>query len=118
VEENQRRGVSEEVLKKNEKQLKESAKEAAEKRVKLRLVLRKVADEEKIEISQEDFQRWVMTEAMQRQVSPDKVVKELSGDREKASNLAGALRLGKAMQVVVDNAKVTETEAKKDEKKK
>jgi trigger factor len=112
IEENQKRGVSEEAMKKNEKQLIEAAKEAAQKRVKLRLILRVIAKEEKLEVTQEDLQRYVMTEAMRSQSSPEKIAKELSSDREKLSNLQQALKLGKAMKVVVDGAKVEEGEKK------
>lgn len=49
---------------------------------------------------------------MQRKTTPDKVVKELQDDRERASNLSQALRLSKAMNVVVEAAKIEEVEAK------
>jgi predicted DNA-binding ribbon-helix-helix protein len=54
-----------------------------------------------------------MSEAAQRQTSPDKIVKELSSDRERMSNLSQALKLAKAMKFIVDSAKITETEPKK-----
>lgn len=108
IDENQRRGVSEEVLQKNQKQLIESAKEAATKRVKLRLILREIAKAEKIETSEEDFQRWIMTESMQRQSPPEKIVKELTDDRQRMNNLAQALKLSKTMKWLVDGAKVEE----------
>lgn len=117
VDENQRRGVKDEEIKKHEKEMITGAKEAATKRVKLRLVLRVIANEEKIEVTQEDLQRYVMSEAMRQQTSPEKIIKEMTQDRERMSNLQQALRLSKAMKVVLDSAKVEEVESKKDEKK-
>lgn len=108
IADNQRRGVSQEVLEKNQKEIIQNAKDSAEKRVKLRLILREIAKAEKLETSEEDFQRWIMSESMSRQISPDKLVKEISQDRERMSNLAQALKLGKALKLVVDSAKVEE----------
>jgi trigger factor len=110
VDENRRRGVAEELIEKNRSEIIAKAKDAAQKRVKLRLVLRKVAEAEKIEVKEDDFQRYIMTESMQRQTSPDKILKELQSDRERMSNLAQALRLSKAMNVIVDAAKIEEVE--------
>jgi trigger factor len=108
IADNQQRGVSEELIKKNEKQMVETAKEAAQKRVKMRLVLRQIANDEKVQVTQEDLQRAVVNEAMRRQEAPEKFVKELSADRERLNNFTHALRLGKAMKLVVDAAKITE----------
>jgi len=74
VSENQKRGITEEALKENEATLVQSAKEAARKRVTLRMILRKIAEAEKVEVEQSDFQKWVMQEAMQSQSNPDKIV--------------------------------------------
>lgn len=113
MQDNRRRGVSEETLQKNQKEILENAKDAAEKRVKLRLILREVAKAEKLEATEEDFQRWIMSEAMSRQMSPDKLVQEISKDREQMSNLAQALKLGKALKFIIDAAKVEEGQPEK-----
>jgi trigger factor len=115
MDENARNGVSEEELQKRQKEMLSAAKDAAEKRVRLRLILREIVKTEKLELSEEDFQRWIMSEAMRHQTSPDKIVKELQGDRERTSNLVQSLKLARAMQLVMDAAKVEEA---KDEKKK
>jgi trigger factor len=112
VEDNQRRGVSEEVIKSKEKELAAAAKDGAEKRVRLRIILRKVAEAEKIELTEDDFKNWIMSEAARRQMAPDKLVKELSADRERLVNLQQALKLSKALKFVVDSAKVTEVDPK------
>ncbi len=117
VAENQRRGVKDEEIQKNQKELVAKAKEAAERRVKLRMVLREIAKVENLEVTEDDFKRFVMGESMRRQCPPDKVVKELSTDRERMSNLSQALKLGKAMKLLLDSAKIEETDALPDEKK-
>ncbi len=118
ISENQRRGISEEKIKEKQKELVDAARDGAQKRVKLRMILRKVANEEKLDVSEDDFRGWVMSEAAQRQTSPDKIVKELSADRERMANLSQALKLSKAMKLIVDAAKITEVEAKPEPAKK
>jgi trigger factor len=112
IQENHSRGVSDDMIEQNEKELIASAKQAATKRVKLRLILREIAKAEKIEVSEDDFKRWIYNEAMSRQTTPEKIMKDLSGDRERMVNLTQALKLSKAMKIVIDSAKVEEAEKK------
>jgi trigger factor len=51
IEENMRRGVPQEQFEKDKKELFEGAKKAAVNRVKLQLILAKIAEKEKIEVT-------------------------------------------------------------------
>ena len=84
-------------------QLIEQVKPQAEKRIKARLVLEAVAAAEKIEVSDEEYDKEMesMAEVYQMEVSK---VKEILGEKE-AKNIRQDLAVRKAAEFVVENAK-------------
>jgi trigger factor len=82
IEENMRRGIPQEQFEQNKKELYDSATKAAVSRVKVQLVLAKIADAEKLKVDEKDFNNWIMREAMRSGQKPDKLAKELGKDRE------------------------------------
>ena len=84
-------------------QMVEQMKEQAEKRVKSRLVLEAVADAEKIEVTDEDYDKEIETMAEAYQMEVDKV-KDMLGEKE-AKNIRKDLAIKKAAEFVVENAK-------------
>ena len=87
----------------NYEQMIEQVKPQAEKRIKSRLALEAVAAAEKIEATEEDFEKEIEVMAEAYQIEKDKV-KEMLGDKEK-KNMMLDLAVRKAVEFVVENAK-------------
>lgn len=77
-------------------------KEQAEKRVKLRLILEKIAEKENIEVSDEDVENEYAKLAENYSMELDKVKSAIS-----AEDLAKDIAVERAMQLVKDNAKIS-----------
>ena len=86
-------------------QMVEQVKPQAEERIKSRLVLEAVAKAEKIEVTEEDYEKELETMAEVYQMEVDRV-KELMGEREKKSIMQD-LAVRKAAEFVAENAKVS-----------
>lgn len=84
-------------------QMVEQVKPQAEKRVKSRLVMEAVADAEKIEVTDEEYDKEMEAMAEAYQLEVDKV-KEILGERE-AKNIRKDLAVRKAVEFVVEHAK-------------
>jgi trigger factor len=110
IEEQMRRGVPEEQFEKDKKQLFEGARKAATGRVKVQLILARIAEQEKIEITNDDLNNYIYNEAMRSGQKPDKLAKMLGGDREQLRSVQQAIIFDKAVDYLVGKAKVT-TEA-------
>ena len=87
----------------NYQQMVEQVKPQAEERIKSRLVLEAVVAAEKIEATEEDYEKEMetMAEAYQMEVAK---VKELLGEKEK-KNIMQDIAVRKAVEVVVEKAK-------------
>ena len=94
----------------NYNQMVEQVKPQAEKRIKSRLVLEAVAAAEKLEVTDEEYDKEIEVMAEAYQMDADKV-REMLGERE-AKNIRKDLLVRKAADFVVENAK----ESKKKEK--
>jgi trigger factor len=112
IEENMRRGVPAEQFEKDKKELFDGAKKAALNRVKLQLILAKIAEQEKIEVTNDDLNNFVYREAMRTGQKADKIVKVLSGDREQLRSVQQSIIFDKAVDFLVSKAKVTTVEPK------
>jgi trigger factor len=99
-------------IKKSTDELKEDLKPRAVKRVNQSLVLEKIAEQEKIEVSDEDIEKQieslVQTYAKEKQ---DEVRTSFHSDTSRDS-IKSALLIMKALQKLVDMAKSTDTEIK------
>jgi trigger factor len=112
IEENMRRGVPQEQFEKDKKELFENARKAAARRVKVQLILAKVAEAEKIQVSEGDIDAFIYREAMRTQQKPDKLVKALTTDREQLRAVQQSIIFDKAVDFLVSKATVTTVQPK------
>ena len=112
IEENMRRGVPQEQFEKNKQELHDSATKAAVSRVKVQLILAKIAEAEKIKVDEKDFNNWLMREAMRGGQRPDKLMKDLGKDREQLRAIQQQIMFDKALDFLVSKASVTTATAK------
>lgn len=112
IEENMRRGVPQEQFEKDKKSLFEGARKAATNRVKMQLILAKIAEAEKITVTDRDIDAFVYREAMRTQQKPEKLVKALSHDREQLRSVQQSILFDKAVDFLVSKATVTTVQPK------
>lgn len=112
IEENMRRGVPAEQFEKDKKELYDGARKAAAGRVKSQLILAKIAEKEKLEVSERDIDGFIYREAMRTHQSPDKLVKELSKNRDQLRAVQQSIIFDKALDLLVSKATVTTEPAK------
>ncbi len=112
IEENMRRGIPAEQFEKDKQNLFAGAKQAAAARVKARLLLAKVAEAEKIEVVERDFDNYIYREAMQTRQQPEKLAKELAKDREALRAAQQAIIFDKAVDFLVSKATIKTIERK------
>jgi trigger factor len=106
VQENQQRGVSEELLKQNEKEIVSTASQTARNRVKSSFILMRIAEQEQLTVDNNDILGWVSGAAQRNNMTIDRVVRELR--RQGAfPQVRSDLLTAKALDFVVSNATVT-----------
>ncbi len=109
IQENQRRGLTAEQFEKDKDQLIEGAKKAAHSRVKTQLILARVAEQEKLAVDASDIDAFLYRQSMQTGTKPDKLVKELTNDRERLRAVQQSIVFDKALDLLVAKAVVTES---------
>ena len=107
IEENMRRGVPAEQFEKDKKELFSGARQAATNRVKLQFILGRIAEQEKLEVTNEDLNNFIYREAMRTQQKPDKLAQALGADRAQLRSVQQSIIFDKAVDFVVSKAKVT-----------
>jgi trigger factor len=107
MEDNLRRGVPEAEFEKNKKELYENARRAAVGRVKVQLLLAKIAEKEKIAADERDLDGAILREAARSNQRPEKLAKELARDRERIRSLQQAIVFDKALDFLVSKATLT-----------
>ena len=107
IEENMRRGVPAEQFEKDKKGLFAGAQQTAEKRVKIQLILAKVAEAEKIEVGERDLDNYIYREAQRSNQRPEKLAKDLGKDRARLRSIQESIIFDKAVDFLVSKAKVT-----------
>lgn len=112
IEENMRRGVPQEQFEKDKKELFDGARKAAAKRVKTQLLLAKVAEAEKLQVTEGDIDTFIYREAMRTGQKPDKLVKALTSDRDQLRGVQQSIILDKAIDFLVSKATVTTVQPK------
>jgi trigger factor len=105
--EQMRRGVAPEQFEKDKKELFEQARKAAVARVKVQLILAKVAEAEKITVTDRDIDLYIRNEAARSNQRPDKVAKELARDREALRSVQQSIIYDKSVDFLVSKATVT-----------
>jgi len=106
IEENMRRGVPAEQFEKDKQGLYANARQAGTQRVKARLLLGKVAEAEKIQVAERDFDAYILREARRTRQQPEKLAKELAKDREALRAAQQAIIFDKAVDFLVAKATV------------
>jgi trigger factor len=112
IEENMRRGVPAESFEKDKKELFEGARKAAVNRVKLQLILAKIAEAEKIQVTNDDINNYLYREAMRTGQKPEKLAKALQTDREQVRAVQQSIIFDKSVDFLVSKAKVTTVQPK------
>ncbi len=107
IEENMRRGIPAEQFEKDKKQLFEQAKAAATQQIKLRLVLAKIAETEKLQVTEQDIDAFVYSESIRTQQKPEKLIKVLTSDRDQLRAVQQSIIFDKAIDFLVSKATVT-----------
>ena len=77
VRENSQRGVSRDLIEKQKDEIYSAATRSAKERVKLSFLIQRIAEQEKIAVSQEEALRRAQTLAAMYQIPPDKFLKDL-----------------------------------------
>jgi trigger factor len=106
VEENMRRGVPEEQLQKDKKGLVDGARQAAEKRVKVQLLLARIAEAEKIESTESDVENFIHRESARSNQRPEKFAKELGREPDRMRSVQQSIIFDKAVDFLVEKARV------------
>jgi trigger factor len=98
--------VPQEKIEENKKELYENAAKAAATRVKVQLLLAKIAEVEKIKVDEKDFNNFIMREAMRSGQRPDKLIKDLGKDRDQIRLIQQQITFDKALDFLVSKATV------------
>jgi trigger factor len=116
VKENQERGVADEILREHEKDLVGSAAQSARERIKGTFILLRIAEKEKISVTEMDLRRRIAQMAARSNMTFDKMVKELQ-KRGVIDQIREELVTAKALDFVASQATVTTAaaEEKKEE---
>lgn len=104
--ESQQRGVSREVIEERKEELFGHASRSAEQRLRLSYILRRIADEEKIDVTDDDVEERIGRMAEMAEAEPVKVRKDLE-KRGVMDDLRDEIRESKALEFVISGAKVT-----------
>lgn len=107
IEDNLRRGMPESELENNKDELYSGARKAAIMRVKLQLILARIAEQEKLKVTDEDFSRFIMAEALRSRSKPDKLARELKKDRQRLQAIHQNLLFDKTLDFVVGQASLS-----------
>ena len=106
---NMQRGISEDVFEENKEALYAQSAQVAARDLKLQIILAKIAKEEDIKVADEDLSRAVYGIAQQQRRSPDEVVKELQGDRNRVIQLQRQILFQKTLDFLAKAATVAES---------
>jgi trigger factor len=107
IQENMRRGIPAEQFEKDKKELFEGARKAAANRVKVQLILAKVAEAEKITVTDRDIDLYIRNEAARSNQRPDKIAKDLAKDREALRSVQQSIIFDKSVDFLVSKATFT-----------
>jgi trigger factor len=105
VRENQKRGISRDLIEQEKDKIYSAATQGAKERVKVAFLLQKIAEKEGIKVSQEEVARRVQTMAAMYQIPPDKFIKDLQ-KRNGFIEIYDQLANEKVLDLLQQNAKV------------
>lgn len=107
MERQMRQGVPEAEFEKRKDELFAGARQAAASRVKLNLILQKIAEKEGLKVESEDLHKRIMQEAMMARQRPEQIVKRLQEDRQLLGQLQRAVLHAKTLDFVVEKANIS-----------
>jgi trigger factor len=105
VQQNQLRGISEDVLRENQKNIISAASRNAKERLKANFILANIADKEGIEVSGQDLKERVQMLAHQYRMSFDKMMSELN-EKGALGQVRDEVLMGKVLDFLTSNANV------------
>ncbi|HEU6447331.1 MAG TPA: trigger factor [Verrucomicrobiae bacterium] len=105
VRENSQRGISRDVIEKQKDQIYSAAAQSAKERVKLAFLVQRIAEQEKISVSQEEVLHRVQSLAAMYQIPVDKFVKDLQ-KRNGVNELYDQIAHEKVLEFLENNAKI------------
>lgn len=105
VHRNRERGVPDELLKGKEKELIEGAGSLAAHRLKTNFILHRIAEAEKLEVTREEIDERIRSEAAHYSVSVDKMRKEFE-ENDRMNGLTDEILLGKTLDFLKANVSV------------
>ena len=100
-----RQGTKPEEIEKNRDEWWKESQTQGQARVKLTLVLSKIAEEEKVTVEKEDLAQAATREAMMRREDPTKFIKELSQDRGRLNRLREDIVYDKTLLKIAELSK-------------
>jgi trigger factor len=110
LEANLRRGVQQEEFESRKEELHSGARQGALHRVKVQLILAKIAQAEKIQIDDKELSRYVYFEAMRRREKPEKMVRELRKNPDEVDSIRQGLLFDKVLDFLLEKATISESE--------
>jgi trigger factor len=110
VEENQRRGVTQEMLRNNEKELVASASQTGRNRLKGSFILSRVAEQEKLNVTRDEVLSHIAGIAQRAGISLEKAIKDFS-KRQLLPEIENDILNSKALERILSQVVVTETNA-------
>lgn len=105
VQQTSHRGASADDIEGKKEELFEVATKNATERVKLRYILRRIAAQEKVEVTKEEFDARIQGLAAQHRVPADRVIADLKKN-ESLGRLEDEVRLNKTLALILDKAEV------------
>jgi trigger factor len=105
-----RRGVPAEQFEKDKAQLFEDARKAAASRIKAQLILARVAEAEKLTVTERDIDLYIRNEASRSNQRPDKIAKDLAKDRDALRSVQQSIIFDKAVDFLVSKATFSVTQ--------
>ena len=106
VRENQSRGVPDNGVNENEKELVDTATKGARERLRGSFILLRIAEQENIKVTKEEFEQHIDLMASRYQTSREKILKELS-DRDALEQINEEILTGKTLDFLASNATVS-----------
>jgi trigger factor len=110
VQENTKRGVGRELIEKQKDEIYSAAATSAKERVKLAFLVQRIAEQEKISVSQEEVLQRVQALSAAYQIPPDKFIKDLQ-KRNGINELYDQIAHEKVFNFLETNAQITDVPA-------
>lgn len=107
-----RRGATQQQLEAEKDKIFETAKATAASRVKSQLILSKIAEKENIEVNDRDFDTYIYRETMRTGEKPEKIIKDLTKNRELLRSVQRGIIFDKTVEFLVTKATVTSAQTK------